>query len=131
MFGLCLDEQLSGGKTARCEAVDELFGKTYRDKGQGVSPIGGRVEFPANREVCRWIPENKRPLVESPGKPVCKAPFGAETGQHRSLVQLAELTQRADPEPPEHASELGQLESVHWESTEPLRRPSTRNDHAF
>jgi hypothetical protein len=131
MFCLCLDEQLSGGKTARCEAVDELFGKTYRDKGQGVSPIGGRVELPANREVCRWILESKRPLVEPPGKTVGKTSFGAEPAEHRSLVQLTELTQCADPEPPEHAGELGQVENIHWESAEPLRGPRTGNDHAF
>jgi len=131
MFGLCLDEQLGNSETAWCEAVDELFGKTYSDKGQGVSPIGWRIEFPANRQVCRRILESKRPLVESPGKPVSKTSFGAEPGQHCSLVQLAELTQGADPEPPEHVGELGQVENIYWESAEPLRRPRTGNDHTF
>jgi hypothetical protein len=109
MLGLGLDEELGGSKPARREATDELLGKTYGDEGQSVSPVSRRVELPANREVCRRVPESKRPLVEPPGKPVGEASLGAEPGQHRSLFQLAKIAQCADPEPPEHASELRQI----------------------
>jgi len=115
MFGLCLDKQLGSGEPVRSEAADELIGKPYGNKGQGVSSVGRRVEHPANREV-RWrVPESERSLVESPGKPVGKASFGTKSGQHRTLVQLGELTQRADPEPPEHVGEHGQAENLHLE----------------
>jgi hypothetical protein len=109
MLGLGLDEELGGSKPARREATDELLGKTYGDEGQSVSPVSRRVELPANREVYRWVPESKRPLVEPSGEPVGEASLGAEPGQHRSLFQLAEIAQCADPEPPEHASELRQI----------------------
>ena len=90
MFGLCLDKQLGSGEPVRGEAADELIGKPYGNKGQGVSSVGRRVEHPANREV-RWrVPESERSLVESPGKPVGKASFGTKSGQHRTLVQLGE-----------------------------------------
>jgi len=131
MFGLCLDKQLGSGEPVRSEAADELIGKPYGNKGQGISSVGRRVEHPANREV-RWrVPESERSLVESPGKPVGKASFGTKSGQHRTLVQLGELTQRADPEPPEHVGEHGQAENLHREVTEPLRRRTARHDHAF
>ena len=119
MFGLCLDKQLGNGEPVRSEAADELIGKPYGNKGQGISSVGRRVEHPANREV-RWrVPESERSLVESPGKPVGKASFGTKSGQHRTLVQLGELTQRADPEPPEHVGEHGQAENLHREVTQP------------
>jgi hypothetical protein len=108
MFGLCLDEQLGGSKSVRREATDELFGEPHGNKGQGVSPIGRRVELPANREV-RWrVPECERSLVETSGKPVSETSFSAKAGQHRTLVQLGKLTQRVDPEPTKHVGERGQ-----------------------
>jgi hypothetical protein len=131
MFCLCLDKQLGSCEPVRSEAADELVGKPYGNKGQGVSPIGRRVERPANREV-RWrVPESEWSLVETPGKPVGKTSFGTKSGQHRTLVQLGELTQRADPESPEHVGEHGQAENLHREVTEPLRRRTARHDHAF
>ena len=105
MFGLCLDEQLGSGEPIWGKASNKLIGKPYCDKGQGVSPVGRRVDLPVSREVRRRVPESKRSLVETPGKPVSKTSFGTKSGQHRTLVQLGELTQRADPEPPEHLGE--------------------------
>ena len=131
MFGLCLDKQLGSGQPVRSEAADELIGKPYGKKGQGVSPVGGRVELPANCEI-RWrVPEIERSLVETPGKPVGRTPFGTKSSLHRTLVQLGKLTKRADPEPPEHVGELGQAENLHREVTEPLRRRTARHDHGF
>ena len=131
MFGLCLDEQLGSSKPVRSKATDKLFGEPYRNKGQGVRPIGGRVESPASREVCWRLPESERSLVETSGKAVSKASFGTKSGQHGSLVQLGKLTQRADPEPPEHLGELGQAENLHRKVTEPLRRRRARHDLAL
>jgi hypothetical protein len=131
MFCLCLDKQLSSGETVRGEAANELIGKAYGNKCQGVSPVGRRVERPVNREV-RWrVPENERSLVETPGKPMGKTAFDSKSGQHRTLVQLGELTERADPEPPEHVGEHGQAEDLHRKVTEPLRRRATRHYQAF
>jgi hypothetical protein len=97
MFGLCLDEQLGSGEPVRAKTADELIDKPYGNKGQGVSPVGRRVDLPASREI-RWrVPESKRSLVETPCKPVGKTSLGTKSGQHRTLVQLGELTQRADP----------------------------------
>ncbi len=131
MFGLCLDEQLGGGEPKWSKAADELIGKPYCDKGQGVSPVGWRVDLPASREVRRRVPESKWSLVETPGKPVGKTTFATKSGQHRTLVQLGELTQRTDPEPPEHSGEHGQAENLYREMTEPLRSRRARHDHAF
>ncbi len=131
MFGLCLDEQLGSGEPIWGKASNKLIGKPYCDKGQGVSPVGRRVDLPVSREVRRRVPESKRSLVETPGKPVSKTSFGTKSGQHRTLVQLGELTQRADPETPEHLSEHGQAENLHREVSEPLRRRRAGHDHAF
>jgi hypothetical protein len=115
MFGLCLDKQLGSGKSVRREAADELVGKPDGNKGKGVSPVRRRVERPANREV-RWrVPEGERSLVEAPGKPVGETSFGAKSRQDRTLVQLGERTQRADPESPQHVGEQGQSENLHFE----------------
>jgi hypothetical protein len=131
MFGLCLDKQLGGGKSVRREAADELVGKPYGNKGQSVRPVSRWVERPANREVRRRVPEGERSLVEAPGKPVGKTSFGAESRQDRTLVQLGELTQRADPEPPQHVGEQGQSENLHFEMPQPLGRLTVGHDHAF
>jgi hypothetical protein len=115
VFRLRLDEQLGSSQPVRREAADELIGKPYRNKGQGVSPVGRRIEHPTDREV-RWrVPESERSLVETPRKPVGKTSFGAESRQDRTLVQLGELTQRADPEPAKHVGEHGQAENLHLE----------------
>ena len=120
MFGLGLDEQLGSGQSMRSEATDELIGKPYGNKGQGVSPVGRWVERPVNGEICWRVPESERSLVETPGKPVSKAAFGTKPSQHRTLVQLGELAQRANPEPPEDVGEHWQAENLHAEVTEPL-----------
>jgi len=131
MFGLCLDEQLGSGEPVRRKATDKLIGKPHGNEGQGVCPVGRRVEHAANREV-RWrVPESERSLVEAPGKAVGKTSFGTKSGQYRALVQHGELTQRADPEPPEHVGEHGQSENLQPEATEPLRRRAMGHDHAF
>ena len=56
MFGLCLDKQLGRGEPMRGETTDELIGHPYGNKGQGVSPVGGWVEGPVDREICRRVP---------------------------------------------------------------------------
>jgi hypothetical protein len=131
VLGLCLDEQLGGREPVRSETVDELVGKANCEKRQSVSPVGGRVELPAGREV-RWrVTESKRTLVETPRKPVSKIAFGSESCLYRTLIQPGELTQSADPEPTEQVSEHGQAEHFHRELAEPLRRPATRHDHSI
>ena len=131
MFGLCLDKQLGSGEPMRREATDELIGKPHGNKGQGVSPVGRWVEGPVDREICWRVPESERSLVETPGEPVGKTAFGTKSGQHRTLIQLGELAQRADPEPPQHVGEHGQAENLHAEMTEPLPDRTVRHDHAF
>ena len=131
MFGLGLDEQLGSGQSMRSEATDELIGKPYGNKGQGVSPVGRWVESPVNREICWRVPESERSLVETPGKPVSKAAFGTKPSQHRPLVQLGELAQRANPEPAEDVGEHWQAENLHAEVTEPLSDRTMRHNHAF
>jgi hypothetical protein len=131
MFGLCLDQQLGGGEPVRREATDELVSKPYGNKSQGVGPVGRWIEHPADHEV-RWrVPELERALVEAPGEPVGKTSFGAKSRQDRTLVQLGELTERADPEPAQHFGEHGQAENLDFEVCEPLRRGAVRHDHAF
>jgi len=125
MLGLCLDEQLGRREPMGSEAADELIGKADGKKGQGVSPVGGRVERLANREV-RWrVPESKWSFVETPGKPVGRGTFGSKSCLHGAVVQLGELTQGADPEPPEEVGEHRQTEHLHREATEPRRRRVT------
>lgn len=131
MFSLRLDEQLGGREPVRGETADKFLGKSYRDKGQGVRPVGGRVESPANREVCGRVPESEWPLVETLGEAVGKTPFATEAGQYRALVQPGELAQRADPESSEHIGKLGPAEDFHREATEPVRRRRSRHDHPF
>ena len=131
MFCLGLDEQLGGREPARRETTDKLFGKAHGDKGQGVRPVGGRIESPANREIYRRISESKLSLVETAGEPVGKASFGAKSGQYRRLVQIGKLTQRGNPQPSEHLGELGQAENLHRKVTEPLRCPRTGHYHSL
>jgi hypothetical protein len=113
------------------ETADEFLGEPYRNKSEGVSSLSGRVELPANSEVRRGVAKSERSLVESPGEPVRKTSFGTEAGQHRRLVQLAKLTQRVDPEPPEHIDESGQAEDLHRKVAEPLRCRRARHDLAL
>jgi hypothetical protein len=84
----------------RSKAADELVGEPHGKKRQGVSPVDGRIEFPANREV-RWrVPECERSLVETTGKAVGKTAFSSKSCLHRAVVQFSKLTQCSDPEPP-------------------------------
>jgi hypothetical protein len=114
----------------RSKATDELVGKPHGKKRQGVSPVDGRIEFPANREVRRGVPESERSLVETTSKAVGKTPFSSKPCLHRAVVQFSKLTQRADPEPPQQIGERGLANHLHWEAAEPLRRRTTRHDRA-
>ena len=60
-----------------------------------------------------------------------KTAFGPKSGQHRALIQLGEIAQCADPEPPQHVGEHGQAENLHTEMTEPLPDRTVRHDLAF
>jgi hypothetical protein len=130
MLCLCLDEQLGGSEPVRGKAPHELICKPHGAKGQRVGPVRGWVDLPASRQVRRRIAQDERSLVETLGKAVGKAAFRSEPGQHCTLVQPCELTQRADPEPPENVGKLGQAENLHWEVTEPLWCRTSRHDHA-
>ena len=93
--------------------------------------MGGRVEFTTNRKV-RWgVTESERPLVETSGEPLGRAPFSPKSSLHRPVVQLSKLTQSANPEPPKQVDEVRQVEYLHREVTEPLRRRAMRHYQAF
>ena len=51
MFGLGLDEQLGSSQSMRSEATDQLIGKPYGNKGQGVSPVGASAHVLAVQRV--------------------------------------------------------------------------------